>query len=129
VVLELKTRRIENFAVTCYATNEWIIQQLREAAPQVSDPNYLLRDKDRKYRSHFSVVAASECVNELKTPNRALRSNGVYERFMASLRRECLIAYIDLLTYHWHGGSKAMILSGMSDCLFLGYCVDIRISR
>jgi hypothetical protein len=101
VVLELKTRRIENFAVTCYPTDEWIIQQLREAAPLVSDPKYLLRDRGRKYRSHFSAVAAGECVNELKTPNRALRSNGVYERFMASLQRECLITYIDLPTYHY----------------------------
>jgi putative transposase len=101
MVLELKARRIEYFAETRCPTDEWIIQQLREAAPLGSDPRYLLYDQDRKYRSHFSTVAAGECVNELKTPNRELCSNGVCERFMANLRSECLIAYIDLPTYHY----------------------------
>jgi hypothetical protein len=49
---------------------------------------YLIRDRDKKYATHFSVVAGS--IKELKTPYRTPQANGVCERFMGSLRREFL---------------------------------------
>jgi transposase InsO family protein len=51
-------------------------------------PKYLIRNRDKKYATHFSAVAAG--IKELKTPYRTPEANGVYERFMDSLRRECL---------------------------------------
>lgn len=88
VVMELKTRRIVHTGVTQYPTDEWTAQQLREATAWGADPKYLIRDRDRKYATHFSAVAAG--IQELKTPYRTPQANGICERFMGSLRRECL---------------------------------------
>lgn len=88
VVMELKTRRIIHTGVTKYPTDEWTAQQLREATPWRKAPKYLIRDRDSKYGRHFS--AAADGIKELKTPYRTPQANGVCERFMGSLRRECL---------------------------------------
>jgi len=88
VVLELKTRRIIHTSVTKYPTDEWTAQQLREATPWGKGPKYLIRDRDSKYATHFLAVAGS--IKEVETPYRTPQANGVCERFMGSLRRECL---------------------------------------
>lgn len=88
VVMELKTRRIVHTGVTKYSTDEWTAQQLREATLWGKGPKYLIRDRDRKYARHFSAVAAS--IKELETPYRTPQANGICERFMGSIRRECL---------------------------------------
>jgi putative transposase len=90
VMMELKTRRIVHSTVMQSPTDEWTAQQLREATPWGQGPKYLIRDRDSKYASHFSVVVAGSGIKVLKTPYRAPRANGVCERFMGSLRRECL---------------------------------------
>ena len=79
VVMGHKTRRIVHSAVTHSPTDEWTSQQLREATPWGKSPMYLLHDRDSKYASHFSAVAASSCIKELKTPYRAPRANGICE--------------------------------------------------
>ena len=90
MVLELETRRIVHAGVTESPTDEWTAQQLREATPWGEGPNYLLHDQDSRYAPHFSAVAAGSRIKELRTPYRAPRANGICERFMGSLRRECL---------------------------------------
>jgi len=88
VVLELKTRRIIHTGVTKYPTDEWTAQQLREATAWGKGPKYLIRDRDSKYATHFSAVAGN--IKEVETPYRTPQANGVCERFMGSLRRECM---------------------------------------
>ena len=88
VVMELKTRRIVHTGVTKYPTDEWTAQQLREATPWGNGPKYLIRDRDGKYSKHFSAVAGS--IKEVETQYRTPQANGICERFMGSLRRECL---------------------------------------
>jgi len=90
VVMDLKTRRIVHTGVTNFPTDDWTAQQVREATPWGKGPRYLIRDRDRKYAAHFSAMAASSGIQELKTPYRVPQANGACERFMGSLRRECL---------------------------------------
>ena len=90
IVMELKTRRIVHTGVTKFPTDEWTAQQLREATPWGEGPKYLIRDRDKKYATHFSGVAMSSGIKELKTPFRTPQANGNCERFMGSLRRECM---------------------------------------
>ncbi len=90
IIQELKTRRIVHAAVTDTPTDAWAAQQLREATPWGSGPKYLIQDRDSKYGSVFSSTAASRGIQELKTPYRAPKANAVCERFMGSLKRECL---------------------------------------
>ena len=59
-------------------------------------PKYLIRDRDSKYATHFSAMAISSGIQELKTPYRTPQANGICERFMGSLRREC----VDQILFH-----------------------------
>jgi putative transposase len=88
--MELKNRRIVHTAVTRAPTDEWTAQQIREATPWGKGPKYLIRDRDKKYGPQFSRVAAISGINEIKTPYRAPRANSMCERYMGSLKRECL---------------------------------------
>ena len=91
VVLDLKTRRMAHIGVTQFPTDEWTVQQLREATPWGSGPKYLICDRDSKYARRFSAVAAGSGIQELKTPYRTPCANGICERFMGSLRRDAWI--------------------------------------
>jgi putative transposase len=90
VIMELKTRRVVHTAITSSPTDVWTAQQLREATPWGEAPKYLIHDRDSKYGRQFSAVAASSGIKELKTPFRAPKANAYCERFIGSLKRECL---------------------------------------
>ena len=90
VIIELQTRRIVHMAVTHSPSDEWTRQQFREATPWGRRPKYLIRDRDNKYGPLFSGLAESSGIKELKTPVRAPRANAICERFIGSLKRECL---------------------------------------
>jgi putative transposase len=109
VVLELKRRRIVHASVTQSPTDELTAQQLREATPWGRESKYLVRDRDSKYAAHFSAVTVSSGIQELKTPYRALRANGICERFIGSLRRECL----DHILFH-DGRHVNCLLNGLT---------------
>ena len=51
---------------------------------------YLIRDRDKKYATRFSAVALGSGIKEVKTPYRTPQANGICERFIDSLRRECI---------------------------------------
>jgi putative transposase len=51
-------------------------------------PRFLIRDSDHKYSPSFDGVTAG--IDTLKTPYKAPRANAICERFLGSLRRECL---------------------------------------
>jgi putative transposase len=76
--------------VTRHPTDAWVAQQLREATPFGTAPRFLIRDNDRKYAAAFARVAAGSRITVLRTPIRAPRANGTCERFLGSVRRECL---------------------------------------
>ncbi len=63
---------------------------LREATPYGQSPNYLMRDRDNKFGPRFARVAATSGIKMLTTPYHAPRANAICERFLGSVRRECL---------------------------------------
>jgi transposase InsO family protein len=102
VVIELQTRRIVHAAVTRSPTDDWTAQQLREATPWGKGAEYLIRDRDSKYGPLFSSVAKSTGIKVLKTPVRAPKANAICERFIGSLRRECLDYMLTLHSRQLH---------------------------
>jgi len=96
IIIAHKTRRIIHYAVTRHPTDAWVAQQLREATPWGRRPRYLIRDNDKKYGELLKKVARSSFIKELLTPIEAPRANGICERFMGSLRRECLDYFLIL---------------------------------
>lgn len=89
-IIELSTRRVVHFGVTRHPTQQWVAQQLREATPDGVHPKFIVRDNDSKFGTAFDHVAKSSGIKVLKTPYRAPRANAVCERFLGSVRRECL---------------------------------------
>ncbi len=90
VIIELASRRVVHMAVTRHPGEAWVAQQLREATPFGEGPRYLIRDNDAKYGTEFDRVALGAGIEVLHTPIAAPRANSVCERFLGSLRRECL---------------------------------------
>lgn len=90
VIIELSSRRVVEMGVTRHPSDEWVAQQLREATPFGQGPKHLIRDNDDKYGVHFAAVAAGAHIDVITTPVEAPRANGLCERFIGSVRRECL---------------------------------------
>jgi putative transposase len=89
-IVELASRRVVHVGVTRHPTDAWVAQQLREATPFDQRPRFLIRDNDAKYGSSFARVAAATGITGLRTAHRAPRQNATCERFLGSVRRECL---------------------------------------
>jgi transposase InsO family protein len=89
-IIELKSRKVIHVAVTRHPSDAWVAQQLREATPFGKTPRFLIRDNDSTFGPLFARVASSCGMKVLKTPYRAPRANACCERFLGSVRRECL---------------------------------------
>jgi len=89
-LIELQSRKVIHVGVTRSPTDAWVAQQLREATPYGQAPKYLIRDNDSKFGSSFDRVAKTSSIKLLKTPYHAPRANAVCERFLRSVRQECL---------------------------------------
>ncbi len=106
-IVELGTRRVLHFNVTRSPTDEWTAQMersavLREATPFGHAPRFLIRDNDSKYGGKFRRVAVSTGIEVLRTPYRAPRANAFCERYLGSVRRECLDHRLILSEAHLH---------------------------
>ncbi len=89
-IIELSSRRVVYFNVTRAPSDAWVAQQLRGATPYGGQPRFLIRDNDDKYGTAFTHVADSTMIDVLRTPIRAPKANAICERFIGSVRRECL---------------------------------------
>jgi putative transposase len=89
-IIELHSRKVIHVGVTRYPTDAWTAQQLREATAFGVRPKYLIRDNDAKFGVGFARVAQTSNIEILKTPYYAPRTNAICERFLGSVRRECL---------------------------------------
>ena len=89
-IVELKSRKVIQVGVTRSPTDSWVAQQLREATPYGQAPKYLIRDNDSKYGPCIARVAKTSMIKILKTPVHAPRANAICERFLRSVRQECL---------------------------------------
>jgi putative transposase len=89
-IIELKSRKVIHVGITRSPTDAWTAQQLREATAYGAGPKYLIRDHDSKFGMGFTRVATTSHIEILKTPYYAPRANAICERFLGSVRRECL---------------------------------------
>jgi len=108
-IIELRSRKVIHVGVTRAPTDAWTAQQLREATPYGHTPKYLIRDNDSKFGPCFARVAATSGIKILKTPYHAPRANAICERFLGSVRRECLDHVLILHERHLHRVLRAYV--------------------
>jgi transposase InsO family protein len=92
--IELKTRRVYLAGVTSHPDEFWVGQQARQFTWELREHENILRhlihDRDSKYTKAFDDVFRSEGINIIRTPVKAPNANAYAERFVRSLREECL---------------------------------------
>jgi len=108
-IIELHSRKVIHVGVTRSPTDAWTAQQLREATPYGQAPKYLIRDRDSKFGPSFARVAATSGIKILKTPYHAPRANAICERFLGSVRHECLDHLLILQEKQLHRVLRAYI--------------------
>lgn len=89
-IVKHATREVVHVGVTRAPTDEWTAQQLREATPYSEGPKSLVRDNDGKFGRHFAAVAKGSGIKVIRIPPRSPNPNPICERFLGSVRRECL---------------------------------------
>lgn len=90
IVLAHDRRRAIHFNVTAHPTAEWTARQIAEAFPWDSAPRYLLHDRDSIYGQTFRQRVGEMGICEVLTAPRSPWQNPYAERFIGSVRRECL---------------------------------------
>ena len=92
--IELDNRRVFVTGVTAHPTGAWVVQQARDLAYELAQRarpvKFLIRDRDTKFTASFDEVFRSEGIRILRAPVRAPRANAFAERFVGTVRRECL---------------------------------------
>ncbi len=90
VVMAHHRRRVVHVNVTETPMAQWRAQQLLEAFPWDTAPRYVLRDRDAVYGAVFSSRVRSLEIDKVKIAPRSPWQNPYVERFIGTLRRECL---------------------------------------
>ena len=90
--IELDTRRVHLAGVTAHPDGAWVAQQARNLLLMLGNrrPRFLIRDRDAKFTRAFDDVFSSEGTEALVTPVQAPNANAYAERWIRTVRAECL---------------------------------------
>jgi putative transposase len=92
--IELGSRRVHVAGCTQHPGDAWVAQQARQLAwslaVRASPPRFVIHDRDAKFSGAFDEVFRSEGIQIVLTPLQAPQANAFAERFVGTVRRECL---------------------------------------
>jgi putative transposase len=94
VFLSVGSRRIEYLACTSNPNTAWMLQQARNLLMELDDRDrqvrFLIHDRDAKFPRAFDALLGIEEIKVIRTPVQAPNANAHMERWVGSVRRECL---------------------------------------
>jgi hypothetical protein len=94
VFIEIGTRRVYFAGCTAHPDNAWVTQQARQVMWELEDRKpairFLIRDNDKKFTDAFNTVFRSEGIDVIPTPYRVPNANAFVERWIRSVRAECV---------------------------------------
>jgi putative transposase len=101
--ISLATRRIEYVACTANPDGRWITQQARNLVMHLGDGQsfrFLVHDRDTKFCHAFDDAFRSENITVIRTPIQAPNANAHAERWVRTLRADCLARILILGCRH-----------------------------
>jgi putative transposase len=90
--IEHGSRRVQLAGVTASPDCAWVTQQARNLAiaEQLENVRFLIHDRDTKFSGPFDKIIGSEGVRVIETPLQAPKANAIAERWVRTVRTECL---------------------------------------
>jgi putative transposase len=92
--IELATRRVRLAGATEHPSGTWTTQQARnlmiDGCAREPPARLLIHDRDAKFSAAFDEVFRTEQMQVVRTPFKAPNANAHAERFVRTLREECL---------------------------------------
>jgi putative transposase len=92
--IELETRRVHLCGCTTNPNGNWVAQQARNLAIELAERSqpvrFVIRDRDSKFSAAFDEVFQTEGARVIRTPVRAPNANAYAERWVRTVREECL---------------------------------------
>src|SRR5713101_6547661 len=110
VVMNHERRKIVHFNITDSPTAAWTAQQIINAFPYDTAPEYLLRDRDPIYGSIFVQRVVGMGIKQTLISPRSPWQSPYVERLIGSIRRECLDGVI---VFQWQTtGVRCVTIGG-----------------
>ena len=97
--IHLETRKVQIAGMTENPDGEWMKQQARNLTDydnEFSQASYLIHDRDSKYTDDFQMILKSSGIKCIKLPPKSPDLNAYAERFVRSIKSECLSKFIPL---------------------------------
>jgi hypothetical protein len=93
-IIELGTRQVRLAGVTRHPDGSWVVQRARELSTErpegTTTPRFLIRDRDSKFTRAFDDLFTADGTQIIKTPVQAPNANAFAERWVRTVRQECL---------------------------------------
>ena len=91
--MDLATRKVEILGVRSQPNGQWMEQIARNITWEdniLSDKEYLIHDRDPLFTTKFGSILKSSDLEPVKLPPRSPNLNAFAERFIRSIKEECL---------------------------------------
>ncbi len=92
--IEVASRRVHFAGCTSHPVGAWVTQQARQVAWTIAERSermrFLIRDHDQKFTGSFDAVFGAQGIRIIRTPIQVPEANGIAERFVRTIRSECL---------------------------------------
>ena len=112
-VIDLKTRRVEIAGISHQPYDNWMTQVARNLTDAIDgflrETRFLIHDRDPLFSKSFRATLGAVGVETVKLPARSPNLNAYAERFVRSIKSECLSRMIPLGENHLRASVRAFV--------------------